>query len=487
MMNLKIYTTFLILSFVCGGLLCTVLPQKSAFFSLPEMQVMLLSTLLTLFIMKSFAGISSSIPAILGAWAAVSYERFDSLASYPFVDVGITLFVTPILSMLIILFIGKEMSHFLRLSSSHLLLKAWYLRIILIIGLVISGMLMIYNYSLIIVPFFANFWDSYDKLYIPLVIFIFFALIINIFNIDHHSLLRSNKMSDFIELIYGLSIVLVLFNIIFPLLGLSNKPIIVPITLAAMAGTVGLNLEKSYNRIIHIAIGMFVVPTVSFLIGTILFHLYDSIIVLTSSIFIFIMLVVLAKLFARQFQQHKLIKSALQDEQQRRSEIHKELNRLDMNSVTSQFDILSNKMEMKKQELLNLALHIKQQHDYIEMYSKKLKDISDSDDINAIKSELRSIIAEMQENMKFTKEMDLFYTEVDELHKGFISKLMTVCLSLTEQEKRLAIFLRLGFSSKEIASLLNISAKSVEISRYRFRKKLKMERDENLVHYIQSL
>jgi DNA-binding NarL/FixJ family response regulator len=81
----------------------------------------------------------------------------------------------------------------------------------------------------------------------------------------------------------------------------------------------------------------------------------------------------------------------------------------------------------------------------------------------------------------------MFYAEVDELHKGFISKLTTSVRTSPSKEKRLAIFLRLGFSSKEMASLLNISAKSVEISRYRIRKKLKMERDENLVHYIQSL
>ena len=104
-----------------------------------------------------------------------------------------------------------------------------------------------------------------------------------------------------------------------------------------------------------------------------------------------------------------------------------------------------------------------------------------------MRGRLKEQIIELRESMKFSQEMEQFYTQVDAMHKNFVSKLMMRCPNLTEQEKRLAILLRLGFSSKEIASLLNITTKSVEISRYRFRKKLKLERDENLVQYIQLL
>jgi len=46
--------------------------------------------------------------------------------------------------------------------------------------------------------------------------------------------------------------------------------------------------------------------------------------------------------------------------------------------------------------------------------------------------------------------------------------------------------LRIGFSSKEIAPILNISVKSVEISRHRLRKKLNLSQDENLVEFVKT-
>ena len=58
---------------------------------------------------------------------------------------------------------------------------------------------------------------------------------------------------------------------------------------------------------------------------------------------------------------------------------------------------------------------------------------------------------------------------------------------LTEQEKRLVTLLRLGFSSKYISSLMNVSPKSVEIGRYRLRRKLKLTKGDNLVNFLKSI
>jgi DNA-binding CsgD family transcriptional regulator len=59
--------------------------------------------------------------------------------------------------------------------------------------------------------------------------------------------------------------------------------------------------------------------------------------------------------------------------------------------------------------------------------------------------------------------------------------------TLTEKEKRLAAYMRLNFSTKDIASILNITTKSVEINRYRLRKKLGIEQGINLYEFILSI
>jgi len=66
---------------------------------------------------------------------------------------------------------------------------------------------------------------------------------------------------------------------------------------------------------------------------------------------------------------------------------------------------------------------------------------------------------------------------------------ISLCLnfpSMTNNEKRLASLLRLDLSSKQIASILNISPKSVEVNRYRLRKKLKVDPKINLTDFIRD-
>ena len=53
--------------------------------------------------------------------------------------------------------------------------------------------------------------------------------------------------------------------------------------------------------------------------------------------------------------------------------------------------------------------------------------------------------------------------------------------------RKLANLLRQGFSSKYIASLMNITPKSVEINRYRLRSKLGLSRSDNLIKFIKSI
>ena len=89
--------------------------------------------------------------------------------------------------------------------------------------------------------------------------------------------------------------------------------------------------------------------------------------------------------------------------------------------------------------------------------------------------------------MYFTREMNDFYARSEILHKDFNLRLKEAYPSLTESERKLANLLRQGFSSKYIATLMNITPKSVEINRYRLRSKLGLQRSDNLVQFIKSI
>ena len=93
----------------------------------------------------------------------------------------------------------------------------------------------------------------------------------------------------------------------------------------------------------------------------------------------------------------------------------------------------------------------------------------------------------IKQKMSFPQEKKEFYMQIEEIHKDFHLKLKTSFPDLTNLEKRLAGLLRLNLSTKEISTLLNISPKSVEVARYRLKKKMNLDKDKTLNNFINNL
>ena len=68
--------------------------------------------------------------------------------------------------------------------------------------------------------------------------------------------------------------------------------------------------------------------------------------------------------------------------------------------------------------------------------------------------------------------------------QGFFMRLKDKYPNLTPNDLRLSSYLRMNFTTKEIAKLLNISSRAVEISRYRLRRKLNLGHDKNLTEFL---
>ena len=193
--------------------------------------------------------------------------------------------------------------------------------------------------------------------------------------------------------------------------------------------------------------------------------------------------------FSFRHQQVKRIQAqnALKEEQHQRFEAQQVLISMELKTIQLENERLNTKLEIKRKELVDLALDISEQRKFFDGIFQEIKRIQSIDDLQEIKTGLEDIAQTISSRMTFSNEMSGFYTQVEELHKNFITKLQERFPDITEQEKRLATLLRLGFSTKDIAGLMNISPKSVEIGRYRLRKKLELTREDNLIQYIKSL
>ncbi|APZ45016.1 hypothetical protein BW723_01340 [Polaribacter reichenbachii] len=107
----------------------------------------------------------------------------------------------------------------------------------------------------------------------------------------------------------------------------------------------------------------------------------------------------------------------------------------------------------------------------LEILNSKLK-ISLKDDL------VKIINNNSQENL------DSFFSNFEKLHPNFNETLFKIAPKLTSNELKLAAFLRLNLTSKEISKLLNINPDSVNKARYRLRKKLNLSAKEDLTTFI---
>jgi inorganic phosphate transporter, PiT family len=165
----------------------------------------------------------------------------------------------------------------------------------------------------------------------------------------------------------------------------------------------------------------------------------------------------------------------------------KALMEADLKSIRIENTSLANKLEFRKKELVNMALSIVEQKNFMDDVIEQMRVVQKNTDIKDKNVQIENLIRSIKLKMNYSGRVENFNMEVEKLHKGFSQRLEEQFPNLTENDKRLAALLRLGFSSKEIAPLLNISPKSAEINRYRLRKKLNISKGDNLVRFIQSL
>jgi len=111
------------------------------------------------------------------------------------------------------------------------------------------------------------------------------------------------------------------------------------------------------------------------------------------------------------------------------------------------------------------------------------------DELTAIKDEshVKPVLKIIDKNLTNTGDWAVFKEAFNNADTDFLKKVKNAHPILTPNDLRLCAYLRLNLSSKEIAPLLNISPRSVEIKRYRLRKKMDLAHEKSLVEYILEL
>ena len=144
-------------------------------------------------------------------------------------------------------------------------------------------------------------------------------------------------------------------------------------------------------------------------------------------------------------------------------------------------------MKIKDKELANSTMEMIQKNKSLISINKELRKLIRETQDNTSKDRLNLLIRKINRQINAENQWEVFEKHFESVHEDFLNDLKLKFPDLTPRELKLCAYLRLNISSKEIATLMNISTRGVEISRYRLRKKLKLDHKTNLTAFIMSI
>jgi DNA-binding CsgD family transcriptional regulator len=174
-----------------------------------------------------------------------------------------------------------------------------------------------------------------------------------------------------------------------------------------------------------------------------------------------------------------------------KKELNKKQNELTQLTLQSQEEInrlqhekLESELRHMNSELGTSTMHLLNKNEFITGVKTNLTHIIKKSSNDEVKKELLQITKDIENNISADSDWEQFQYHFDRVHGDFSTRFKVAFPALSPQEIKLSAYLRMNLSSKEIAQLLNISIRGVEISRYRLRKKLHLERNTNLQDFI---
>jgi DNA-binding CsgD family transcriptional regulator/ligand-binding sensor domain-containing protein len=172
-------------------------------------------------------------------------------------------------------------------------------------------------------------------------------------------------------------------------------------------------------------------------------------------------------------------KIKLQKDTERKLEIKTLENQKEIMRINN--EKLKNEVENKNRELAISTMSLVKKSEFLSKIKSELKPIQGDNRI------VKNVVKTINKNLNSKSDWEFFEEAFNNADKDFFKKLKLKHSKLTPNELKLCAYLRLNLSSKEIAPLFNISPKSVEIKRYRLRKKMDLDRNVSLTNYILSI
>lgn len=200
--------------------------------------------------------------------------------------------------------------------------------------------------------------------------------------------------------------------------------------------------------------------------------------ILAYIIYLLLTVFVIYSLIKQQEKQHRKQQEELKEKHQN------ELDRNEQKIIKLQKKQLEADVDFKNKELASATMHLVQRGKLLSKIGDELLPLVQKTGNSETAQDIKKVIRLLNDAKRIDTDWEQFASHFDTVHTNFLSNLKERYPNLSPADLKLCAYLKLNLSSKEIAQLLNITPRAVEVSRYRLRKKLGLTPDVNLFDFL---
>lgn len=184
----------------------------------------------------------------------------------------------------------------------------------------------------------------------------------------------------------------------------------------------------------------------------------------------------------------RLEKRKEQEMEEMRQQAEQDALQKDYEIATLKSEKLEVDIRHKSDELSNATMNLIRKNEILNDIASKIAKIQSLSSLEqSVQKQLAHIQASIEQNISHDDDWSTFKRNFDIVYGDYIKRLLERHPQLSQSDIRLCCYIRMGLTSKDIAPLVNISFKSVEMARYRLRKKMELQSNVALTEYISSL
>ena len=171
-------------------------------------------------------------------------------------------------------------------------------------------------------------------------------------------------------------------------------------------------------------------------------------------------------------------------EQEQKKIFREEKERQEREIMRLENEKLENDLNFKSKEMASSTISIIKKNEVLSEIKSELQEQKEKLGTQFPNKYYDKLIRLIDSNLSSDDDWAVFQTNFDRIHENFFRHLKATYHDLTPNDLKLCALLRLNMNTKDIANLMNITVRGVEVARYRLRKKLNLSSEKNLVDFM---